>query len=329
MSHSSSAPAHKVVLDSQEEGQQLEFALEVESGLSSRPMRIPCRFLYDSRGSELFERICDLPEYYPTRAEASILSESSDTIRELTGPVNLIELGSGTSVKTDYLLEAYCAGNSRVRYVPVDVSESAIRIAERSVTQRHTRVDVEGIVDTYEKAFPLFKEHSPSMVIFLGSTIGNCDEDEASEFWQRVKDSLCTGDYFLLGADLVKDVAVIEAAYNDSQGVTAAFMKNLFVRMNRELGSELDLEQIEHVADYNTESRQVEICARFSADQELNIEPLDRCVRIEAGSDILLEVSRKFVVDDLIEYLSDYGLDTKQVFTDAENRFCDLLLQKR
>jgi L-histidine N-alpha-methyltransferase len=167
------------------------------------------------------------------------------------------------------------------------------------------------------------------MVIFLGSTIGNFDEDETEEFWQRVEASLSPGDYFLLGADLVKDTAVIEAAYNDIAGVTADFMKNVFVRMNRELGSDIDLDQIEHVAEFNPDSRKVEIFARFNADQEVKIEPLDQEIQIDAGTDVLLEVSGKFVLDDLVEYVSEYGLETVRVFTDAKKWFSDILLQKR
>jgi L-histidine N-alpha-methyltransferase len=307
----------------------LDFAYEVEAGLSDRPMRIPCRFLYDARGSELFEQICDLPEYYLTRAEASILKRHSTTIQELTGSVSLVELGSGTSVKTDYLLSAYGADGERVRYVPVDVSESAMKIAAGGMKARHPRVVVEGIVGTYESAFPLFKEHSPAMVVFLGSTIGNFDRGDAELFWQRVEESLRPGDFFLLGADLVKDSAVLEAAYNDAAGVTAEFMKNLFVRMNRELGSDLDLDEIQHIAEYNSDERRVEIYANFKSDQEVAIEPLDRSVFLGAGDIVLLEVSCKFVLEDLIEYVSEFGLDTIRVFTDDEKRFADLLLQKR
>jgi len=301
----------------------------VVESLDERPRRIPCRFLYDAAGSALFERICDLPEYYLTRAETSILERCSEQICSVTGPVTLIELGSGTSVKTDHLLAAYANSAERVRYVPVDVSESAIQTAARSIQSRHPRVDISGIVGTYENAFPLFQRHSPSMVVFLGSTIGNFGPLESELFWRHVAESLSPGDFFLLGIDLVKGRGELEAAYNDSQGVTAAFMKNLFVRMNRELGSGLDIDEIDHDANYNVDARQIEIFARFATQQKLRVEPLNLAIDIEAGESVLLEVSRKYVVEDHKEYLTQFGLDTVKVFTDEHQRFADLLMRKR
>jgi L-histidine N-alpha-methyltransferase len=270
-----------------------------------------------------------LPEYYLTRAETEILKEHSKDICSLTGPVTLIELGSGTSVKTDYLLSAYANSRDRVRYVPVDVSEPSIQVAEENIRSRHPTVDVEGIVGTYESAFPKFDEHSPSMVLFLGSTIGNLEPDETEQFWRQIEESLSPGDCFLLGADLVKDVSVLEAAYNDSQGVTAEFMKNVFARMNRELGSDVDVGGIDHIAEYCTVAQQVEHFARFSSDQEVFIEPLESTVQIDAGESVLLEISRKFVLKDLVDYVDGFGFDTVSAFTDSEGRFADLLMRKR
>ncbi len=307
----------------------LEFAHAVVASLDEQPRRIPCRFLYDAQGSVLFEQICELPEYYLTRAETSILARYSGQIGSTTGPVTLIELGSGTSVKTDYLLSAYASSSTHVRYVPVDVSETAIQTATGSIRGKHPTVEIAGIVGTYESALPLFGEYSPSMVIFLGSTIGNLGPLESERFWRQVGRNLAPGDFFLLGVDLVKGIDKLEAAYNDSQGVTAVFMKNLFVRMNRELGSGIEVEKIEHIAEYNAEAQQVEIYARFETAQEIFIEPLDLSFNIEAGESLLLEVSRKYVLEDLLPYVSEFGLETIEVFTDDEKRFADLLLRKR
>jgi L-histidine N-alpha-methyltransferase len=216
-----------------------------------------------------------------------------------------------------------------VRYVPVDVSETAIQTATGSIRGKHPTVEIAAIVGTYESALPLFGEYSPSMVIFLGSTIGNLGPLESERFWRQVGRNLAPGDFFLLGVDLVKGIDKLEAAYNDSQGVTAVFMKNLFVRMNRELGSGIEVEKIEHIAEYNAEARQVEIYARFETAQEIFIEPLDLSFNIEAGESLLLEVSRKYVLEDLLPYVSEFGLETIEVFTDDEKRFADLLLRKR
>ncbi len=306
----------------------LEFAHAAASGLRDTPRWLPCRYLYDKRGSELFELICEQPEYYLTRTEASILAAHADDIRDATGPVTLIELGSGTSVKTDYLLGAYTAPGSAVRYIPVDISESALRAAAENITRGHVTVDVAGIVGTYASAFPLFREHSPCMVLFLGSTIGNLNRTESVEFWRRAEASLPCGDFFLLGVDLVKDVELIEAAYNDAAGVTAEFTKNVFARMNRELDAGIDLDQIEHVAVYNAELQRIEISARFLTEQEIHIGPLRETVTIGAGDMVMTEISRKFVLDDLEEYLADFGLDTRRVFTDEQRRFALLLLRR-
>jgi L-histidine N-alpha-methyltransferase len=216
-----------------------------------------------------------------------------------------------------------------VRYVPVDVSETAIQAAARGIRGKHPSVEISGIVGTYERAFPLFGKYSPSMVIFLGSTIGNFGPLESEQFWRQVERNLFPGDFFLLGVDLVKGTETLEAAYNDSQGITADFMKNIFVRMNRELGSGIDVEKIEHIAEYNEEARQVQIFTRFETAQEIFVEPLDLSFNVEAGESLLLEVSRKYVLEDLITYMSEFGLETREVFTDDEKRFADLLLQKR
>jgi len=329
VSRLSGASARKDAIDDPGEELLLEFATAVSESLRETPKRIPCRFLYDAEGSNLFEEICALPEYYLTRAEASILKRHSGQICSQTGPVTLIELGSGMSVKTDHLLSAYAQDSKFVRYVPVDVSESAIHAAGQAIRAKHPSVEVSGIVGTYEEAFSLFREYSPAMVIFLGSTIGNLGPLESELFWGHIERHLTPGDFFLLGVDLVKDARVVEAAYNDSRGITAAFMKNLFVRMNRELGSGIDLEQIEHIAEYNSEAHQVEIRAQFNTAQELRIEPLDLAFKIETGESVLLEVSRKYVLEDLTEYLSQFGLETVKSFTEGEGLFADLLLRKQ
>ncbi len=213
-------------------------------------------------------------------------------------------------------------------YVPVDVSESAIAGARDAIVERHQAVTVTGIVGTYEEAFPLFGEMSPSMVIFLGSTIGNFNQQEADRFWHEISDALSSGDYFLLGVDLVKDEQVLNAAYNDAAGVTAAFTKNLFARINRELGASVDLDQVEHVAAYNSDWQRIETFLRFRSDQEVYIEPLDRTIPIPAETKVMTEISRKFTLDQIRENLPMYGFEVKRVFTDDQDWFGVLLLEK-
>jgi L-histidine N-alpha-methyltransferase len=306
-----------------------EFAHAAAIGLTDTPRWLPCQYLYDARGSELFEEISAQPEYYPTRSEAEIIEHHAADIREATGAVTLIELGSGSSVKTSLLLSAYEASGSRVRYVPVDVSETALEGARERIESEHEGVDVQGIAGRYEEAFPLFRRHSPAMVVFLGSTIGNFNNGESLAFWRRVSRDLAAGDYFLLGVDLVKEPAVLDAAYNDAAGVTAQFTLNLFERMNRELDSGLDVSQLEHVAKYNPDWQRVEIFIRFNTAQTVRIGPLSQRVPIAAGEKVMIEISRKFVLEDLTAYLRTFGLATRAVYTDTKDWFGLLLLQKR
>lgn len=306
----------------------LDFARSVVLGLSDTPRWLPARFLYDAEGSALFERICEQPEYYPTRTEAAILAASADEIRERTGPVTLIELGSGSSVKTDHLLKAYARHGDPVRYVPVDVSASILRTAAERIEETFPSVNVAQVHGEYERAFPLLEQYAPSMLLFLGSTIGNMNQAEALAFWRRVSAALPAGSYVLLGVDLVKEPAVLEAAYNDAAGVTAAFTRNLFARINRELGSDLDVNAIAHVARWNADWQRIEIFGEFTAAQTVEVRPLDRRFALEAGARVMTEISRKFVLGRLESYLQCFGLETVHTLSDDREWFAVLLLQK-
>ena len=305
-----------------------EFARSVASGLSSEPKWLDCRFLYDSVGSRLYEMITQQPEYYPTRTEAAILSEYAHELYDMTGPVVLVELGSGSSMKTNHLLYSYLAKESRVCYVPVDVSDSALDQAGDEISRTHPNAQVIGINGIYQDAFPLLEKASPSMLVFLGSTIGNLNEEESDSFWRQVEEHLPMGDFFLLGVDLVKDDDILNAAYNDAAGVTAQFTLNLFDRMNRELGSCLDLKHIEHQAVYEPSRQRMEIFAGFNRAQDIRIEQLGETFHVEAGERIMTEISRKFRLETLIPYLEKYGLKTLKVMTDERDWFAVLLLQR-
>jgi L-histidine N-alpha-methyltransferase len=306
----------------------LEFAEGIAAGLARRPKRLDYRFLYDSRGSELFELITEQPEYYPTRTENSILERYAREIRETTGSLTLLELGSGSSVKTNHLLAAYLDRDDEQFYVPVDVSESALRQAANDLDNRHDGVRVVSVHGTYDMATRLFETASPMMAVFLGSSIGNFRADEEWSFLKRVADNMMCGDWFLLGVDLVKDKRIIDAAYNDAAGVTEAFIKNFFVRMNRELGAELDVDAIEHDAQYVEERERVEVHSRFTESQAVDIEPLGRRFHIREGERVLVEISRKYRIDRLRPYLASLGFHTRRVFTDERNWFAVLLLQR-
>jgi iron(II)-dependent oxidoreductase len=301
------------------------FAQSVVRGLSDHPRWLHCRWLYDDAGSDIFERICEQPEYYQTRTEAALLAEHAAEIRRLAGAPTLVELGSGSSVKTRHLLRGW----GEARYVPVDISVGMLRASCAALAAENPRIAVRGIAASYERAFPLLRDLSPLVLIFLGSTIGNLNPQETADFLDRVSASLSPGDHFLVGIDLVKDVRTLEAAYNDAAGWSAAFTKNLFARMNRELGTRLDLDAIEHVAYYDDPLDRIEIFARFKREQTIALPDLGRRFRIARGEMVLTEISRKFQVDEMAANCARFGLDAVRAFVDPTKAFALLLLRMR
>ena len=305
-----------------------DFARATASGLASAPRRLECRFLYDAEGSALFDLITRQPEYYLTRTETSLLAAHSAGIRRIVGPATLVELGSGNSSKTDLLLSAWLAQSSQVCYVPVDVSESALIGACNTIASKHGEVKVIGVHCDFQQAFPLISQLSPVLVLFLGSTIGNLEPDEMSRFLLTLSSTLQAGDFFLVGVDLAKAPALLEAAYNDAAGVTARFTRNLFARMNRELGCAIDTEAIEHVARYDREREQIEIFARFTREQTLSLAPLGSQLTVPGGELVQTEISRKFRLENFLPYLEQFGLATEKVFVDERRWFALILLRR-
>jgi len=305
------------------------FAQSVVRGLSDHPRWLHCRYLYDAAGSEIFERICEQPEYYQTRTEAALLATHAGEICRLTGAPTLVELGSGSSAKTRHLLRAWTANGRRARYVPVDISLGMLEPSCAALAAEHPRLEIQGLAASYERAFPRLRELSPLLLVFLGSTIGNLNPHETADFLDSVSAGLGPGDHFLLGIDLVKDVRTLEAAYNDAAGWSAAFTRNLFGRMNRDLGTHIDLRAITHVAYYEEQLDRIEIFARFEREQTIEFADLGRRFRIARGEMILTEISRKFQVDEVAANVARFGLETVGVFTDPARAFAVLLLRMR
>lgn len=322
------APGHALLQTHAARDSLLAFARATVRGLSTTPRRLDCRFLYDDRGSALYERICQQPEYYPTRTEDALLAAYASEIRAITGPVTLLELGSGSSSKTGHLLRAYGAEGASACYVPIDVSLAALQGAGRAIRAAHGNVRVVGLHSTYARALPLFPVASPALAIFLGSTVGNLTPAEAHHFYQQMGAALQPGDYFLLGVDLVKDVDILEAAYNDAAGVTAAFTRNLFARMNRELGAAVALETVQHRARYHPGRQQIEIHARFTRPGRIAVAPLGQSFAVAAGEEILVEISRKFQLAQLLPELEACGFTLRRLCTDPQHWFALLLLEK-
>jgi iron(II)-dependent oxidoreductase len=287
----------------------LAFARAIVAGLDSRPRWLDSSFLYDATGSELFERITLQPEYYLTRAENRLLAEHARTIREFAGSSELVELGSGSSQKTELLLDAWTRSGPTT-YVPVDVDGDAIARASRTLARRYAqkRLTIRGIAATYERALATLRGAERRTLALLGSTLGNLGRNEYPAFCALVANALRPGDHFLVGLDLVKDPARLEAAYNDEAGVTAAFTRNLFARMNRELGSNVPEGAIEHVAYYDAERERIEIFAEARVAFTLDVPVLDRSFRIARGERIHTEVSYKFRPARFVALVERHGL---------------------
>ncbi len=304
------------------------FAASVLRGLSLDPRRLECRYIYDEFGSRLFEQICEQPEYYLTRAERTILLEAADEIARLTGPAALIEFGSGNSAKTRILLNAYAERYGGVRYIPVDISDSILEHAEAELATAAPLATVDSFHGTYDDAFHLFDSFSPLVFLFLGSNVGNLDPAEAAAFWSEISSNLSVGDFCLLGVDITQDSDALHAAYNDAAGYSARFTKNIFSRINRELGASIDIATIEHVAAFSAPRNQVEIFAKFTQAQQIDIAPLGQSVSIEANALVMTEISRKFRIDEIRPYLEHYRLETRHVFSNDGQNFALLLLAK-
>jgi iron(II)-dependent oxidoreductase len=288
----------------------LAFALSVARGLDARPRRLDASYLYDATGSALFERITEQPEYYLTRAEDRMLTQHAIAIREAAGASTLLELGSGASLKTQRLLDAWGLAGP-VSYVPVDVDVQAIEQACAALRRRYpdpSLVALRGVAATYERALGRPRGPEKMTIIFLGSSLGNLGWHEYPAFCELVAAALRPGDHFLVGVDLVKDPARIEAAYNDANGVTAAFTRNLFTRMNRELHTCIPPAAIEHVAYYDAERERVEIFAEAKEEFSIRVSALGREFRVARGERILTEVSQKFRPEAFIATVERFGL---------------------
>ena len=303
------------------------FALAVARGLDATPRHLACRWLYDAEGSALFEEITRLPEYYLTRAEDALLRAHAARLRRHVGPATLVELGAGSAAKTRHLLRAWLAADGRARYVPVDISAEHLDVSAGALRAELPGVDVAPRPATYEQALAALGAERPCLLLFLGSSLGNFDGDELDDFFARVARGLAPGDHLLLGIDLVKDPAVLEAAYDDAAGVTARFTRNLFARMNRELGTRLALDAIAHVSHYDVARERIEIHARLLREQVVALPLLGRRFRLARGEQILVEVSRKFRVDTLAALAGRHGFDAADAVDDGA--FALVLLRRR
>ncbi|MFF1843304.1 L-histidine N(alpha)-methyltransferase [Streptomyces sp. NPDC058232] len=291
---------------------------DVLHGLTRHPKTLPPKWFYDAHGSELFEEITRLPEYYPTRAEQEILVARAPEIAAASGAKTLIELGSGSSEKTRHLLDALPGLHS---YVPVDVSESALRGAAEALLVERPDLSIHALIADFTGELVLPDTPGPRLVAFLGGTIGNLLPDERAVFLKSVRSLLSPGDALLLGTDLVKDEEVLVAAYDDAAGVTAAFNKNVLTVVDRELGADFDPADFDHVALWDRRQEWIEMRLRARRALTVKIPGLDLVVPFEAGEGLRTEVSAKFRKEGIRGELATAGLRLTQWWTDSADRF--------
>ncbi|MGW1028813.1 L-histidine N(alpha)-methyltransferase [Streptomyces sp. NPDC002577] len=291
---------------------------DVLHGLTHTPKTLPPKWFYDAHGSELFEEITELPEYYPTRAEREILLARSAEIAEATAARTLVELGSGSSDKTRHLLDELPDLHT---YIPVDVSESALKQAGQALLAERPELNVHALIADFTRDLALPDAPGPRLVAFLGGTIGNLLPAERAEFLASVRSLLEPGDGLLLGTDLVKDESVLVAAYDDAAGVTAAFNKNVLAVVNRELGADFDPADFDHVALWDRDNEWIEMRLRALQPVTVKIPALDLAVDFEQGEEMRTEISAKFRKDGVSAELAAARLELTRWWTDTAGRF--------
>ena len=294
---------------------------DVREGLSAMPKSLPPKWFYDSVGSDLFDQITRLPEYYPTRAEAQILRTHAADVAAASGADTLVELGSGTSEKTRILLAALAKGDSLRRFVPFDVDASVLESAGEAIGREYPGIEIDAVCGDFEEHLGKIPLVGRRLVVFLGSTIGNLTAGPRADFLSALSDSMQPGDTLLLGTDLVKDVDRLLRAYDDAAGVTAQFNKNVLKVVNRELAADFDLDAFEHVARWNPAEERIEMWLRASSSQRVRIADLDMTVEFAAGEEMLTEVSCKFRPQGIADELAEVGLRRIEWWTDDAGDF--------
>ena len=300
------------------------FSEDVKTGLTSESKYLPFVYFYDHIGSQLFEQICELPEYYLTRTEADILETNADDIAsQFSEETVLVELGSGSSTKTRILIEAFLERQSLAHYTPIDVSHKMLEESSYSLLEAYPDLEINAIAARYNEGIDHLniQTDQQNLITWLGSSIGNFDRSEVTTFLRHIQEIMLPNDRFLVGIDLQKDKTIIENAYNDTRGVTAEFNLNLLTHVNRELGGDFDLENFYHKAIYNEEIGRVEMYLVSNIDQKVFIRELDLEILFTADETIHTEHSFKYSLDDIDTLAEESGLCVEQQWFDAERLF--------
>ncbi len=294
---------------------------DVRAGLTATPKTLPPKYFYDARGSELFDEITRLPEYYLTRAETSILQQRAGEIADLSRCESLLELGSGTSAKTRLLLRALRSGGTLRQFVPFDLDPTVLAESSAALASEYPGLLVEPFVGDFECDLATVPAGGRRTIAFLGSTIGNLEPPARASFLKQIGGALRPGDTFLLGTDLVKDVGTLVRAYDDAAGVTAEFNRNVLVVLNRELGADFAVEEFQHVAIWDAASEWIEMRLRAASEQHVTIRDLGLTVSFAAGEEMRTEISAKFRRESLEAELIAAGMETIQFWTDPASQF--------
>jgi L-histidine N-alpha-methyltransferase len=312
-----------ITIDNHLSADHLDGALrsDVLAGLTATPKTLPPKWFYDARGSELFEQITTLPEYYPTRAEREILATYAPEIASTTGATTLVELGSGSSEKTRLLLTALRDHGTLRTFVPLDVSGSALRESAAAIAADYPGLAVHGVLGDFTEHLDLLPGTAPRVVAFLGGTIGNLVPAERAKFLAGVRSVLNAGEWLLLGTDLVKDPDTLVRAYDDAAGVTAEFNRNVLHVLNRELDADFDVDAFAHVALWDAEREWIEMRLRATRAIRARVADLDLTVEFAQGEELRTEVSAKFRKDGVRAELADAGFELVTWLTDEQGRF--------
>lgn len=304
-----------------------DIAKDIREGLTASQKYIPCKYFYDARGSKLFEDICQLPEYYPTRIELSILRKIAPTLARAFAHRDLVELGSGANLKIRTLLDATSERcRATMRYVPVDISESAIVEASRGLLERYPELEVLGVVADFTCQLDVLPTERALMLCFLGSTIGNMGEDECMSFLQDISGIMKPDDTLLVGFDMVKPREVLESAYNDSKGVTAEFNRNVLNVVNVALNADFDLSNFDHVAFFSERESRIEVHLRANRNCSVRLKSLDLEVEFREGETIHTENSRKFTRQGIEHVAKQAGLHIRDWYSDPDEWFSLVLM---
>jgi L-histidine Nalpha-methyltransferase len=302
---------------------------DVRETLLNRPRSLSPKYFYDERGSELFDQICSTPEYYPTRTENNLLSKYAVDIINKTQPEQILELGSGYSVKTRRLFDACQHISHNCTYAPFDVCEEALIESAKKLSKEYQWLNLKPLLGDYNGGLGnLPSANGTHLYVFLGSTIGNFEQQDALAFINELYKTMRDGDHFLIGVDRVKKTDVLHAAYNDSQGITAEFNLNVLRVLNRELNANFDINEFSHSAVFNTDKERIEMRLTSNIEQEVQIEELDKTIQFKKDESILTEISQKYTYSGIEEMLTEAGFSITDHFED-ENEYFSLVLASK